>query len=621
MRPFLAIFALTLLAAPRAWALAGRPGAESAPQPPVLDIRVTAAPSPLPSPGQGVIRVTVKVPKGYHIFGGSRLTASVEEASAGPGGVSFGEAKRSKGVMEEDKELGETFEIHRDAVTLEIPVRLTGGSPGVLKGILALDWQACQDFGDKVCFMPTTDKTPFQVELKASGETGSTLPAPGPSPAPAGSLPAVSAATAARPEGFGEAGRFVGFKSADAFLKWTGEVRGGTAPSGGLEALFGKVAKENVALALLLAFLFGLLSSLTPCIYPIIPITVAYIGSRSEGQGRMRGFSLSLVFVLGLALVYSILGAVSAKAGAAFGSLTQTPYVGIPIALLFYALSLSMFNLFEFKTPGSLTTRIEMTKQKGKGKGYLGALFIGALSGLVASPCIGPLILAILVVVAATGSAALGFAYLFAFALGMGVLFVVIGTFSGILASLPKSGSWMDAVRVLFGVLILAASFYFASLYLSRKLFFALGAVALWGVILFLLFGARRHFFTVPLRVTGIALSALAFAAIVLLTGTGGRGEGKNWRTDFAGAAQEAREKGAPMLLDFRADWCVACVELEKKTWPDAKVQKFLGGVVPVRLDMTKQGPAEKAILDAYGVKGLPTVILLKPEGGGAGKS
>jgi thiol:disulfide interchange protein DsbD len=365
---------------------------------------------------------------------------------------------------------------------------------------------------------------------------------------------------------------------------------------------------------MLVAFLFGLLSSLTPCVYPVIPITVAYIGSRSEGQGRMRGLSLSLVFVLGLAVVYSVLGAASAKAGAAFGSLTQTPWVGLPIALLFYALALSMFNLFEFKTPGSLTTRIEMTKQKGKGKGYLGAFLIGALSGLVASPCIGPLILAILVVVAATGSVALGFLYLFAFALGMGVLFVVIGTFSGILASLPKSGSWMDGVRVAFGALILTASFYFASLYLPRRFFFVLGALALLGVLLFLLFGAKRHFFGVPIRAAGILLCAAGFAAVVLLIGPAGKGSGEEWAGDLAAATEVARAEGKPLLLDFRADWCVACVELEKKTWPDASVQKFLRDVVPVRLDMTTQGPAEKALLDACGVKGLPTVILLTPE-------
>lgn len=608
--------ALGLLAVFPIGATGGRLGAEAGPTPPVLSIQVEASPDPLPAPGKGVLKVTITVPKGYHIFGGPRLLARMEVARSGSA-LTFGKPKFSKGVMEADPELGETFEVHRNKVTAEIPVTLSGGAGKSLKGTLALDWQGCQDFGDKVCFLPSTDKEPFEVALsKGPAETGAAQEKAGPGTGDQGAgtqVPEIGGPAAGRVAGFVEAGRFVGYKAPDAFLTWTGEVLGGKAAAGGLESLFAKTAKENIALALLVAFLFGLLSSLTPCVYPIIPITVAFIGSRSEGQGRLRGFTLSMVFVLGLAVVYSLLGAVSAKAGAAFGSLTQTRWIGIPIALIFFALALSMFNLFEFKTPGSLATRIEMTKQKGRGKGYFGAFLIGALSGLVASPCIGPLILAILVVVAATGSVALGFIYLFAFALGMGVLFLVIGTFSGILASLPKSGSWMDGVRVVFGALILAASFYFASLYLPRKLFVPISLAALLIVLLYLLFGVKRHFFSVPVRAAGMVLSALALALVLLLT-TGASGEGKGWASDLSAAAGVARAEGKPMLLDFRADWCVACVELEKKTWPDTKVQGFLGSVVPVRLDMTTQGPKEKAILDSYGVKGLPTVILLRPE-------
>lgn len=596
-----------------AGAVGGGLGSDSSPKPPELRVSVASSPAPLVAPGRGSLQVSISIPKGYHIFGGTRLGVRVEGA---PAGSTFGSARFSKGVMEKDPELDETFEVHRGTVTAQIPATLGAGTAGPLRGNLLLDWQGCQDFGDRVCFMPTADKVPFEVAVtKGSADQGETEPGATPDTPASEPVPGPESASPGLPEGFAEAGRFVGFRSPDGFLKWTAESLGGQGTSGGLEALFGRAARENVPFALIMAFLFGVLSSLTPCVYPVIPITVAYIGSRSEGQGRKRSLALSLVFVLGMALVYSVLGAVSARAGAAFGSLTQTPWVGLPLAALFYALALSMFNLFEFKTPGFLATKIEQTKQRGKGKGYVGAFFIGALSGLVASPCIGPLILAILVVVAATGSALLGFLYLFAFALGLGVLFVVIGTFSGILASLPKSGSWMDGVRIFFGVLILAASFYFASLYLSRRLFFVLGAAALLGVLLFLLLGARRHFFPIPVRTAGGLLSAVAFALVILtLPGSGPAKNGVPWRADLASAAEEARESGKPMLLDFRADWCVACVELEKKTWPESKVQAFLKGVVPVKLDMTTQGEREKAILEAFGVKGLPTVILLTPE-------
>ena len=489
--------------------------------------------------------VEIAVPTGFHIFSDETIDLKMPLLK----GVTWGKPRVPAGKMEEDRP------VLRGTVRLDVPVEVSQGVQGPLKGTLSVHWQACQEFGNKVCFLPLRDQVPFELALKAgtpepvpqqpSTQAGSAAPK---EPAPAGSdvMPIPKPGEAPPPVA-------------------------GASKEEGYEAKFAKAAKENVPFALLLAFLFGVLSSLTPCVYPVIPITVAYIGSRSEGKGRSAGFFLSLAFVAGLAMVYATLGAVSAKAGQAFGALTQTPWVGLPIAALFFVLSLSMFNLFEFKLPAAFTNRIEQTKQKGKGRGFVGAFLIGALSGLVASPCIGPLILAILVVVAATGSVALGFLYLFVYALGLGVLFVLIGTFAGAIASLPKSGGWMDGVRVLFGALILAAAFYFAGLYLPRTAFLVVGLLGLWSVVLFLLFGAKRHFFSVPMRVAGIILCALAFVAVIpLLPNMAGRAEGGvHWRPSLEAGLAEAAANSRPVLVDMRADWCVACVELEKKTWPE----------------------------------------------------
>ncbi len=491
--------------------------------------------------------------------------------------------------MEEDRP------VLRGSVRIEIPVDLTRDAPAAVRGKLELRWQACQEFGDKVCFLPIRDVVPFDLAVKAA-------PVIPQAAAPAGT-PATVPAPAVAPEPQGEG--VVPVPAKGEAPPPAAEIKAPKAE--GYEAKFARAAKENMPLALLLAFLFGVLSSLTPCVYPVIPITVAYIGSRSEGKGRSAGFFLSLAFVAGLALVYAVLGAVSAKAGQAFGALTQTPWVGLPIAALFFALSLSMFNLFEFKTPAALTNRIEATKRKGKGRGFVGAFLIGALSGLVASPCIGPLIFAILVVVAATGSVALGFLYLFVYALGLGVLFVVIGTFSGVLASLPKSGGWMDGVRVLFGALILAAAFYFAGLYLPKTAFLVVGLLALWAVVLFLLFGAKRHFFSLPMRVAGILLCAVAFVAVLPLLPSMARPAegGVAWQTSLDAGLAAAKAQGKPALVDMRADWCVACVELEKKTWPDARVQTMAGhgGAHPPGHDQEhRRRPGHHAALRRQGV-------------------
>ncbi|MEW5765784.1 MAG: cytochrome c biogenesis protein CcdA, partial [Acidobacteriota bacterium] len=433
---------------------------EGEPAPPELKLSTSLSPTPVRSPGEATLTLTVEIPTGYHLFAGKELRVEAE----GPVARLLGTPAYPAGEVEEG------IAVLRGRASIRVPLTVPAGEAGPIRGTLLLKWQACQDYGEKICFLPARSAVSIEAPV---------ILAP---PAPAGPAPETPAPTppvvepAVEPASPPEA------------------VPQPEAPQGGsFQDRFGQAARENVPFALLLAFLFGVLSSLTPCVYPVIPITVAYIGSRSEGKGRAHGFLLSLAFVLGLALLYAMLGAVSAKAGQTFGSLAQTPWVGIPVALLFFALALSMFNLFEFKTPARLTNRIEQTKQKSRGGGFVGAFLIGALSGLVASPCIGPLILAILVVVASTGSSFLGFLYLFTFALGLGLLFLVIGTFSGVLAALPKSGGWMDGVRVLFGALILAAAFYFAGLYLPRPAFWLASGLGLGFVAGFLLFGASRH--------------------------------------------------------------------------------------------------------------------------------
>lgn len=576
---------------------------DSDPTPPELKFKVSSAPSPLPGPGAGRLIVDIEVPTGFHIFSDDSLSVNMPSLK----GVTWGDPRVPEGRMVEERP------VLRGTVRIEVPVDLTRDAPAAVRGKLEVRWQACQEFGEKVCFLPLKDGVPFDLAVKpapAAAQVPVTPPA-----VPAVSETASQAGSQATPPPGGD-----GFVPA----LGQGEAPPVTPPAEaeGYEARFARAARENIPLALLLAFLFGVLSSLTPCVYPVIPITVAYIGSRSEGKGRSAGFFLSLAFVGGLALVYAALGAVSAKAGQAFGALTQTPWVGLPIAALFFALSLSMFNLFEFKTPAALTNRIEATKRKGKGRGFAGAFLIGALSGLVASPCIGPLILAILVVVAATGSVALGFLYLFVYALGMGVLFVVIGTFSGVLASLPKSGGWMDGVRVLFGALILAAAFYFAGLYLPKAAFLIAGLLALWAVVLFLLLGAKRHFFSLRTRVAAILLCAAAFVAVLPLLPSMARGAeaGVRWEASLEAGLAASAAQGKPAFLDMRADWCPACLELERKTWPDPGVQKWLGTVVPVRLDMTRNTDADQALMKRYGAKGLPTVLLISPGGEEVGR-
>ncbi len=599
-RIILLLFSLMFIASLPTGALASASRlTNEAPSPPELKVSISSEPSPLNAPGKGFLILSIEVPAGYHIFAGKDLSVHVPTVD----GISFGEPVVPAGTKEEG------FNILRGRPIVKIPLKVAKGLKGPAKGELTFGWQGCQDFGDKVCFLPRENTASFSLPIRTitNGAPNASSRTPVVVQETTGAAIASQTSTTAQTAGSSPASQKVRARSASPAHSWRGR--------------FQRAAEHNLPLALLLAFIFGILSSLTPCVYPVIPITVAYIGSRSEGKRKAHGFLLSLAFVLGMAAVYSTLGAVSAKVGAAFGSLTQNPWVGVPIATLFLLLALSMFNLFELKTPAFLTNRIERTKHKTKGGGFFGAFLIGALSGLVVSPCIGPLILAILIVVAATGSVFLGFLYLFVFALGMGMLFVVIGSFSGVLASLPKSGTWMDGVRVFFGALILAAAFYFGGLYLPRPVYLLTSGIVLGFVTGFLAFGAQKHFFSRFLGTGGIILSAAALILVAFFLppvqtaprapyATAGA-----WLSNIDAAFEAGRSQNKPVLLDFRANWCVACLELEKKTWPSPELKAALDKVVPVRLDMTKNTRANRNLLKRFKVMGLPTVILLTPGG------
>jgi thiol:disulfide interchange protein DsbD len=575
---------------------------ETEPQPPVLKFSYEGDLKQFEVGKEGMIYLTISVPSNYHIYGGKELSVNLDSDSLKVEDVSY-----PKPQMEED------FAVYRGDVIVKIKVKALK-EVNAYEGKLKIKWQGCQDFGDKVCFMPTESNIPLKISVKngkdykTEAEKGTEKPVQ------------ESAADSLHYENlfkdFKEAGRFAGYKSPEDFKKWFENVKGGVKEE---KNLFEKVAKDNILLALFIAIFFGFLSSLTPCVYPVIPITIAYIGSKSRGKGKFSGFILSLFFVLGLALVYASLGVISSMLGVSFGSLTQKPIVGVPIAIIFALLGFSMFGLFEIAMPSRFSSKIEAEKKKGKG--YFGAFLIGALTGLVASPCIGPLLLAILVIVASLGSIFLGFLYLFAFALGMGILFIVIGTFSGVLASLPKSGGWMDSVKIIFGSLIFAASFYFANLYLDAKWFYLFSGVVVGFAIGFLLYGYNKHFLAPLHRVFGIVLTIVAFLVILPFSIKSENSLNETqFETEFSNAILKSRETKRPLLLDFRAQWCAACLELEKKTYPSKEGGEVLKQVVPLKVDFTKESEETKQLTKYFKIEGLPTVILLETKNGDEAK-
>ena len=227
--------------------------------------------------------------------------------------------------------------------------------------------------------------------------------------------------------------------------------------SGSLASLLESSIQNSYLLAILFSFLGGLLASLSPCVYPLLPVVATYVSSRSiEEQTKLKAFTLSLIYVLGVALVYSLLGMLAALTGRLFGQISTNPWVFFIVANLIILFSLNLLDVIAF--PQLSFNKSSQNKER---KGYLGALLLGIASGFVASPCTAPVLGVVLTYVATTQDVVLGGSMLFSFSMGMGILLIVVGTFAGLLTTLPKPGEWMNKIKLVLGLLMLGLGEYF----------------------------------------------------------------------------------------------------------------------------------------------------------------
>ncbi|MBV8055190.1 MAG: thioredoxin family protein [Deltaproteobacteria bacterium] len=359
----------------------------------------------------------------------------------------------------------------------------------------------------------------------------------------------------------------------------------------------------------LFVLLGGLALNLTPCVYPLIGVTVAYFGY--EGGGPRRVVVLAVVYVLGIALTFSAVGVAAALSGGLFGAALQNPYVLGIIASMLLLLAAASFGFISLQPPVWLMQRAGSAR-----RGYAGALVMGLGMGVVAAPCIGPIVLGLLLMVQQSENALLGFALFFTLAIGLGLPYIALALAAGSIPRLPRSGEWLAWVEQLFGFVLVGLALYFIDPLFRDRLMTRILPYYAAGVGIFLGFVSAAGRNWRPFFVFRSALGAAAAALLVylLITARGSR-NGLNFQPFDPALLQAASVHRKPVVVDFSADWCVPCREMEHTTFADPAVMQQAGKFVWLKANLTATNPHNTALMKQFEVAGVPTSIFIDSSG------
>lgn len=394
----------------------------------------------------------------------------------------------------------------------------------------------------------------------------------------------------------------------DIFSKYVNE---GSAPPPVGKSDIGQLFEERGSLVAFLAiFLIGLALNLTPCVYPMLSVTVSLFGGQSE-TNTVKVILKAVTYVLGIATMYTVLGVSAALSGTLFGSWLQSPWVLGGIGVLLLGLSLSSFGVYQIQMPYWLTSKLGGTT----GTGLISLYVSGLVVGVFAAPCIGPPVIALLTLVSSKADPVFGFWVFFTLSLGLGFPYLILGTFSGMLKKIPRSGAWLVWVERIFGVVLSAAGLFYLSLaFVPRFSAFVIPlTLILGGVYLGFLEPSGKD--KVGLKRFKLVFGVVA-VAFGLVSANALREPGISWETFSDARLSEAQSQGKPVLMDFYADWCIPCLELDRKTFTDPSVIAETSDFVRLKIDLTHfDSPESEALRKKFNIAGVPTIVFIDKKG------
>ena len=527
------------------------------------------------------VQVAFRVADGYYLYK-DKISAAVNSQK-----VQLGKLELPPGEMKTDQYFGEQEVYHSD-VFARLP--LVRATPEASTLNLELKYQGCADGG--ICYPPIS----IVKSVRLPQATASSA------------LAAVAAARAA--------------------------------PVSEQARLAQIITGSGLGLVIATFFGLGLLLTFTPCVLPMVPIVSGIIAGEGDNVSAARGFSLALSYVMGMALVYTGAGVAAAAAGVQLQAMFNQPWVLTLFSSLFIILALAMFGMFDLQMPSAIQSRVAAISGGQRSGTSVGAFVMGALSSLIVTACVAPALIATLTVMAQTGDMLRGGTALFAMSLGMGTPLLLVGAAHG--KFLPKAGPWMVAVKNAFGFMMLGLGVWMMSRVLPGEV-----TLALWGILIFMAgvyLGGLTTLTPESLGVQklgkGFGLLAIIYGAVLLLGSLTGSNSmlrpleginlaGQSYVTapqrlkfhriktvqDLDAAIAAAATEGKSAMLDFYADWCVSCIEMEEYTFTDARVHDALANTVLLQADVTANDDEDQALLQRFGVFGPPTIIFFGADG------